>query len=46
LIDVLGVHPDRCPCCGGPLHREVIEPRPYTTITPPVAIGDAYWDTS
>ena len=46
LIAVVGIHRDRCPCCGGPLQRTVIEPRPYTSITPPVAMSDAYSDTS
>ena len=46
LIDVLGVHPDRCPCCGGTLHRAVIAPQPYISISPPIVTGRAYWDTS
>jgi len=45
LISV-GIHPDRCPCCGGPLHRAVIEPQPDIPIIPPVGTGHVYWDTS
>lgn len=45
LISV-GIHPDRCPCCGGLLHRAVIEPRPEMSNISPVMTGQAYWNTS
>lgn len=46
LIEFLGVHPERCPCCGGPLHREVIEPQPAFRVIAITVPRHAYWDTS
>ena len=46
LIDVLGVHPDRCPCCGGMLHRAVIDPQPGFPVSAISVTPHTYWDTS
>jgi hypothetical protein len=41
LQSVLGVDPDRCPCCGDRLRQETLEPQGPLAIVPRAA-----WDTS
>ena len=45
LKSVLGIDPDRCPCCGDLLVRETLEPQP-----PPIGVAGSHsqgpWDTS
>ena len=43
LQSVLGLDPDRCPCCGDVLQQETLEPQPPPPRTP---LSVAAWDTS
>jgi hypothetical protein len=44
LRAVLGVDPDRCPCCGDVLHREPLDPQPPSVRAEPPSV--ALWNTS
>ena len=45
LLANRGVDPDRCPCCGGLLHRQELPRRPHATRA--ACFSDrVYWDTS
>lgn len=44
--DVLGMNPERCPCCGGPLHRQPLDPQPNLPATRRPATDRLLWDSS